>query len=140
MSVASSYRATIQKTVTLEGFNWTIRKVPPTVLGRVMEITQLKAGSTQAEAEEAVRSKIFDIAKIILPACMVSPKVTLSGVGDDNTLTFDELSVNVMNGLLDEIYDFSGLGPEAQAERQAFRPDTTSPDSNATVKAPDAPQ
>lgn len=133
-SRADAYRAKNQKTVTIDGLEWTIRKVPPMTLGKIMEVTGIGPNTDKAEAETAVKSKLFEIAKIILPPCTINPHISLSPVSTDE-LSLDDLTIEALNGLLDAIYEFSGIGAEEQEKRENFRPEQAGPGSSTSVEA-----
>jgi hypothetical protein len=120
---AKTYRERNRKIVTIDDIEWTIRKIPPSALGEVMKLTGMEPATTEEAkkmAEEKIKTKLFDIAKVVIPACVLNPKVEVD-TKDENKLDFDDLSFVAMTELLDVIYKFSGITPEAMKEKEQFR-------------------
>jgi len=123
---ADVYRKANRKIVEVDGYKWEIRKIPPLIVGKLMEFSGIEMTGkplTDAELKEIGKKmspRIFDILKTVLPVCVAQPKISLNPNSEDE-LDINELSLTTAFGLLDEIYKFSGLTKEAAEFRKKFR-------------------
>jgi len=129
IATAKEYRKTQTKVIRLpSGFYFRIRKMSPTAMAKLMEVygETLPPGRREPTPEEMERmrevgrKKFAEILKVILPTCIVEPKVSLNPTSEDE-LALDDLASDDIFALLDEITAFSGLGPKAAAIRESFR-------------------
>jgi len=118
---ADEYRARQRKIVTLpSGFVFEIRKMSPLTFAEMFELVGASPNDPQGVAEEKVRENVYEILKLVIPKCVVSPKISLEAT-DEDVLALEDLDMDDFFALLDEISTFSGLGAEDMEERQSFR-------------------
>ena len=138
LSRASQYRKANRKTVQVDGFDWTIRRLPPEVLSEVMDLTGVEVSTTAiTEAEkmgEKLKPKVFEIVKVVLPACVLDPKIVVVQENDDE-LALEDVATTTAFALLDEIYAFSDLSKEAFEKRRKFRTITPGSDGSSPNEA-----
>ncbi|RLG45123.1 MAG: hypothetical protein DRN81_02665 [Thermoproteota archaeon] len=129
VTTAKEYREKMTKIVTLpSGFNFRIRKMPPLALAKLMSIYDeaLPATGRELTPEEEEKMKeigkrrFAEIIKVVIPDCIVEPKVSLNPSSEDE-LSLDDLAADDIFKLLDEIMEFSGLGEAAKKARESFR-------------------
>jgi len=117
----AEYRKKSRKIVELpSGAVFEIRKLSPLVYGAALEKMGVKADTSPDSAESVVRENIFELMKTVVPKCVMSPKVAVDPVSEDE-LDYEDIELADLTMLLDEIYKFSGLSVQAQEEREEFR-------------------
>ena len=118
---ARAYKSTKKKIVTLpSGFKFEIRKVPPSVYGDILAILDVSNVGPN-EATTLSQKHLVDILKIIIPRCVVRPKIVVECTDDEDVLCLDDLDYADGFALLDHIYEFSGITAEAAKNREKFR-------------------
>ena len=117
-----------RKKITLpSGAVFEIRKLSPIAFGEILKIT---GPETARDMDDVIRDKIVDIMKIIVPRCVVKPKITLEETDDEDSLSLEDLEMQDVFALLDEVYAFSGLSTEDTKERKSFHKDSPSATSS----------
>ena len=117
-----------RKKITLpSGAVFEIRKLSPIAFGEILKIT---GPETARDMDDVIRDKIVDIMKVIVPRCVVKPKITLEETDDEDKLSLEDLEMQDVFALLDEVYAFSGLSTEDTEERKSFREDSPSATSS----------
>jgi len=120
----AEYREKSRKSVELpSGATFEIRKISPLVYSEILEKIGVKPlEADNPEAENIIRERILDVMKYAIPKCVVRPRIAISpDVNDESVLDFDDLDLGDVRVLLDVVYEFSGLTPEANEERENFR-------------------
>lgn len=117
-----------RKRITLpSGALFEIRKLSPVAFG---EILKIMGPETARDMDDVIRDKIVDIMKVIVPRCVVKPKITLEDTGDEDKLSLEDLEMQDVFALLDEVYAFSGLTTEDVEERKSFREEPAGPEDS----------
>ena len=117
-----------RKQITLpSGAVFEIRKLSPIAFGEVLKIM---GPETARDMDDIVRDKIVDIMKVIVPRCVVKPKITLEETDDKDKLSLEDLEMQDVFALLDEVYAFSGLSTEDVEEKKSFPKDSPSTTSS----------
>jgi len=112
------YRKAKTKVVSApSGYNFKIRKMTPEVADALLKKLPAKG--------ELPPETLPELIELLLPACIVEPKVVASE-GTSDTLSVDELDPGDQIVLLMEIIDFSGLSAAAERARKSFRERITS--------------
>lgn len=65
-----------------------------------------------------VRLRAIEMIDILIPGCLVSPRVTLEHTNDVNLLHIDDIEISDQFFLLDAIMEFSGLTQEKAEDRK----------------------
>jgi len=129
IATAKEYRKAMTKVIRLpSGFYFRIRKMSPQAMAQLMDIygEVLPRGRRELTPEEREKireighEKFAEILKIVIPSCVVEPKIVENATSEDE-LSLDDLSSDDLFALLDEITAFSGLTVEAAKERETFR-------------------
>ena len=126
---ASEYRKGRTKLVTVaSGATFRIRKAPPQTVLRLFKAFGIKVKASDKErqikeriAKLEVGEKVESAMSILLPDCVIEPKVILKGNPKGNEVLIEELHPLDAFDLLDEVVDFSGLSEEAAKTRESFR-------------------
>jgi len=106
-----------------------IRKPPITAMVKIMDVLGLKIPSevspedlekTIEERRKALAKRLstkdfVKVMEILLPACVVEPKISLEA--SDDALAVDELEFEDQIQLLDAVWKFSGLSKESEETR-----------------------
>ena len=71
------------------------------------------------EQKAALASALFDMLTIIVPACVVSPKVEVDPTSED-VVDFDDLSLNDLMTIFRYAMRGTGLSPDEQEELENF--------------------
>lgn len=85
-----------------------------------LENLDVKERFKEMLSKENLAEKVLSIVDILIPACVVKPKV-VAGPAAKGELSVDELEFEDIFALFDEILSFSGLTEESYAERIKFR-------------------
>lgn len=119
---AKAYRERQRKIVTLpSGFVFEIKKMSPLTFTKMFELIGVGTDVTGERAEEMVKEKLYDVLKLIIPECVVNPKIVLESTDDEDALALEDLEMDDFFALLNEISEFSGLGEESIKDRDRFR-------------------
>lgn len=123
---ASEYRKKSRMLVELpSGAVFEIRKLSPLVYGEALEQVGISPAEGAEQVDAVVRKNIFSLMKLIVPKCVISPKISVSPSSDDE-LDYEDIELADLTRLMDEIYKFSGLTVEAEQEREEFREEPAS--------------
>lgn len=122
ITLASEYRAKQRKIVTLpSGFTFEIRKMSPLVFAKMFDVLGYEANVSKEQTESIIKEKLEEILKLIIPNCVVKPKISLEPTDDEEVLCLEDLEMDDFYTLLDEISNFSGLSEDDMKERELFR-------------------
>jgi len=123
---AAEYRKRVYKVVTApSGFSFTIRKMSFKVFSKLLQIygetptTELTA-EQRAKLGERLRNQLPQIMEVVIPGCVVKPKIVLENPTEDE-LALDDIEPNDLIFLMNEITNFSGLTGPAAEERSSFQ-------------------
>ena len=108
-----------------------IRKPPPKIYVKLLEMfnVQVTIDSDPEEIERAltgqamredIKAKLPQFLEILLPACVVEPRVT-TDPNDKEALHIDDIDSKDQFALLEAILDFAGLSERAEEERNLLR-------------------
>ena len=106
-----------------------VRKIPPRLLPQLMKyrnpeaeelVTKKGFDALPDEKKVELTSRLFDMLTIIVPACVVSPKVEVNPTSDD-VVDFDDLSLNDLITIFRYAMSGTGLPPEEQKELENFQ-------------------
>ncbi len=133
----AAIREKANTTVTIEDpklgkLEWTLRPIPAYDLLENFDLftnipKEEDLDKTEFSANEAkqVKNSIFPIMRIILPACSVSPKVTVNSedpcLKDDTGIHMRDLPFNVVVSLFNEIIKLTGLGEGMEETRKKLQ-------------------
>jgi len=104
-----------------------IRKPPMRVIIELLRILDvsldvdknpevLERGFMEAWNSMDVKEKIAGFIDLLLPACVVEPRITLDP-NEKDAIYIDDLDMEDQFKLLEEIWDFAGLSKEAEKQR-----------------------
>jgi len=123
---AEEYRKRVRKTVEApSGFKFVIRKLNLKTLARLMEVYGETPTGDLSEKQKALladklKGRLEDIVEVVLPNCIVKPKVVLNETTKKDELALADLEPDDLIFLVNTITDFSGLTGEAAEERKSF--------------------
>ncbi len=121
VTTVKEYIAKQRKMVELpSGFVFEIRKMSPLTFTKMFELIGVRPNETKEETEEKIQGGLQEILELVIPVCVVNPRIVL-GLAGENELSLDDLDMDDFLALLDEITEFSGLGKEDVEERESFR-------------------
>ena len=104
----SPYREKHQEEVTVpSGCEFRIKRLSPITVNRIKGSRDLDEFSQDIEA----------IGKILV-AAVVDPRLTIESVGDENTLSIEELDMEDLTDLLNKVIEYSGLSKTDEGEEE----------------------
>ncbi len=117
---AKEYRARQRKTITLpSGFVFEIRKMSPLVFTKMFDLIGVTGSDSSEVAKKKVQEGLQKILELVIPRCVIKPKISLEPAGEDE-LSLDDLEMDDFLMLLEEITTFSGLSEGSIEERESF--------------------
>ncbi len=121
VTTVKEYVAKQRKMVKLpSGFVFEIRKMSPLTFTKMFELIGVRPNETEEETEKKVQEGLQGILELVIPVCVVRPRIVLGPAGKDE-LSLDDLDMDDFLALLDEITEFSGLDKKSVEERESFR-------------------
>ena len=102
------------------GFVFEIRKMPPLVYAKMTDLIGVRSNDSPEVIEEKVQKGQRAMMELVVPRCVVKPKIVLENPKEDE-LTIDDLEMGDFLALLEEISEFSGISKESIEERESFR-------------------
>ena len=104
----SPYRAKHQEEVTVpSGCEFRIKRLSPITVNRIKGSRDIDEFSQDIDA----------ISKILV-AAVVDPRLTIDSVGDEDTLSIEELDMDDLTDLLNKIIEYSGLSKTEEEENE----------------------
>ena len=99
------------------GMKFTIRKIPTRTYSKIEQLSsKVKKDISDGEASE----KFYQMTLILLPACVMSPKISIDEYSDKK-VHIDDIDVEDASFIVSKIYDFTGLSSEKMEEIEEFR-------------------
>ena len=134
-TTAEEYLAGKIKKVTLPSVTATgkhpifvIRKIPPKAALELAGLLELPEDADLENINEAlstinVREKLPELIDIVIPACVVKPKIKKEKKNEEcpKCLCIDDLEIEDLVALFEEILEFNGLTAKGIKKRQKFR-------------------
>ena len=123
---AEEYRKRVYKDVTMpDGFVFTIRKMNYKTLTALLDVygeapTGELTEQQKKEIGDKIRKQLPSIISIVIPACVVKPKISVNPTSE-NELALDDVEPGHLLALVNAITDFSGLTGQAAEERKSFQ-------------------
>jgi len=115
---ANEYRRKVRKIIELpSGAVFEIRKLSPL---RMAEVIDIGDGVDQVKIANSIRDNLVTLMRVVIPSCVVRPKIVLYDTDKKGELSFDDLEPDDLYALLDQVYEHSGLGPDEIEEREDF--------------------
>jgi len=121
--LAAEYKSKAIKEVPLpSGFVFKIRRIPPRLIPGLTDIGEYKNPKemTMAERREAM-SKLMEHMMVVIPACVVEPKIVTGDSVPEDAIHFDDLAFDDLFALYTAIIDHTGLTAKAAEKRKKFR-------------------
>jgi len=119
---ASEYRAGQRRMVTLpSGYVFEIRKMSPLTFSELFNVIGVEANASEEVAAERVRENLVEVIKVVIPKCVVKPKIALEASDDEDVLSLEDLDMDDFTVLFEEISAFSGIGEKETDDRESFR-------------------
>lgn len=110
-----------------------IRKIPPKTALELTSLLELPEDADLENINEAlsmanVKEKLPKLIDIIIPACVVKPKIKKEKKHEEciKCLSIDDLEIEDLVALFEEILEFNGLTAKGIKERQKFRKESSS--------------
>ncbi len=121
VTTVKEYVAKQRKKVELpSGFVFEIRKMSPLTFTKMFELIGVSSVDNEEETERKIQEGLQGILELVIPVCVVKPKIVIGDAGEDE-LSLDDLDMDDFLALLEEITDFSGLDKESVEGRESFR-------------------
>ena len=128
---AKKYREGKTKVVTLpSGDVFMIKKPGGRTMAKVSQLFEINIDLQDNPSKEEIakelaglhlQDNLVEIMDLLIPGCVVEPKVSLVETHDEHTLFIDDIEYNDLYALLDEIMAFSGLSEQSMKERESFQ-------------------
>ena len=103
------------------GYVFEIRKMSPLTFSELFNVIGVEANASEEVAAERVRENLVEVIKVVIPKCVVKPKIALEASDDEDVLSLEDLDMDDFTVLFEEISAFSGIGEKETDDRESFR-------------------
>lgn len=127
---AKKYRKGKTKVIKLpSGSVFKIKKPAGRVMASLLNLFDVKISVNEDLSKEEIsqeleglefQDKLVNIMDLLIPSCVVDPKISLVETDDEDLLFIDDIEYSDLYSLIDEIMAFSGISKEATDERESF--------------------